>query len=141
MLSLTKKTDYAIIALCHLASMGEGQVSNAREIAGHYDLPVELLAKAMQQLAREGLVASQAGPSGGYSLAREASAISIADVVLALEGPLRIAACFDETAPNACTAFDKCTLRDPIRRLQKRLFELLDGVTLAEMSQSPVGVE
>ncbi|MFQ5912114.1 MAG: RrF2 family transcriptional regulator [Nitrospinota bacterium] len=140
MLSLTRKTDYAIIALCHLASMEGGQVSNVREIARQYGLPVELLAKAMQTLAREGLVISHAGPTGGYSLARDASEISVADVVLALEGPLRMASCFDDDSSNPCVAFDKCTLRDPIRRLQKRLFDVLDSITLAEMSQTPVGV-
>lgn len=141
MLSLTRKTDYAIIALCHLASLGEGQVSNVREIALQYDLPAELLAKAMQCMAREGLVISHAGPSGGYSLARDSGEISVADVVLALEGPLRIASCFDEDGSNPCAAFEKCTLRDPIKRLQKRLFEMLDSITLAEMSQTPVGAE
>ncbi|MFQ5691846.1 MAG: RrF2 family transcriptional regulator [Nitrospinota bacterium] len=141
MLSLTRKTDYAIIALCHLASLEGRQVSNVREIALQYDLPAELLAKAMQRLAREGLLTSHAGPTGGYALARDSAEISVADVVLALEGPLRIASCFDDDSPNACAAFDKCTLRDPIKRLQKRLFELLDGISLAEMSQPPVGVE
>lgn len=141
MLTLTKKTDYAILALSHLASLEEDQVSNAREIATHYDLPVELLAKAMQCLAKDGLVVSHAGPAGGYTLARHPGDISVADIVLALEGPLRIASCFDESAANPCSALDKCTMRDPIKRLQKRLFELLDGISLAEMSQNPVGVE
>jgi len=141
MLTLTKKTDYAILALSHLASLEEDQVSNVREIATHYDLPLELLAKAMQCLARDGLVVSHAGPAGGYKLARDSSEISVADIVLAIEGPLRIASCFDESTVHSCTALDKCTMRNPIKRLQERLFELLDGVTLAEMSQKPVGVE
>jgi Rrf2 family protein len=95
----------------------------------------------MQRLAREGLVASHAGPSGGYALARDPAEISVADIVLALEGPLRIASCFDDEGARPCTAFDKCTLRDPIKKLQERLFEMLNNVTLAEMSQSTVGVE
>ncbi len=140
MLSLTKKTDYAILALSHLASLEEREVINVREIATQFDLPAELLAKAMQSLARGGLVISHAGPSGGYSLARDPSEISVADVVLALEGPLRIASCFDEGGLNPCVAIEKCTLREPIKRLQIRLFELLDGISLAEMSQDLVGV-
>ncbi|MEE8219455.1 MAG: Rrf2 family transcriptional regulator [bacterium] len=139
-MALTRKTDYAILALSHLASFEEGRVSNVREIATQFDIPGELLAKVMQCLAREGLVLSHAGPAGGYSLASDPSEISVADVVLALEGPLRIASCFDEDGSNPCSAYDKCTLRDPIKLLQIRLFELLDSITLAEMSQSPVGV-
>ena len=140
MLSLTKKTDYAILALSSLASVDEGKVLNVREIATQFDLPAELLAKAMQCLAREGLVISHAGPAGGYSLARDPVEISVADIVLALEGPLRIASCFDEDSSNPCVAIEKCTLREPIKRLQQRLFELLDGISLAEMSQDLVGV-
>ena len=140
MLSLTKKTDYAILALSCLASVDEGQVINVREIATQFDLPAELLAKAMQCLAREGMVISHAGPAGGYSLARDPVEISVADIVLALEGPLRIASCFDEDSSNLCAAIEKCTLREPIKRLQQRLFELLDGISLAEMSQDLVGV-
>ena len=141
MLSLARKTDYAILALCHLAGLEGGQVSNVREIASQYDIPVELLAKSMQSLARGGLVISHAGPAGGYTLGRDSTEISVADVVLALEGPLRIAGCFDEDGSNPCSAFEKCTLRDPIMRLQHRLFELLNGISLAEMSQPSVGVE
>ena len=83
MLRLSKKADYALIAMKHLALHGDGS-SSAREIAGLYDIPIELLAKVLQRLVRRGLLASQQGTRGGYQLARMPRQISVADVIQAM---------------------------------------------------------
>ena len=80
MFRLSKKSDYGLIALRHLAQHHEESVS-AREIAALYHIPAELLAKVLQRLARKGLLVSQQGINGGYILAKDPSAISIVDVV------------------------------------------------------------
>ena len=69
MLRLSKKADYALIAMKHLSLRGDGS-SSAREIASLYDIPIELLAKILQRLVRGGLLASHQGTRGGYQLAR-----------------------------------------------------------------------
>ena len=71
MLKLSKKVDYALIALMHLAQQDEG-ASSAREVATIYGMPQDLLAKVLQKLTRSGLVVSHQGMKGGYSLARPA---------------------------------------------------------------------
>lgn len=81
MLSLSKKTDYALLALSHLTRIGTERAASVREIAAQYDLPVELLAKILQKLAKAQLVVSTAGPTGGYRLARPAAEISIGAVI------------------------------------------------------------
>ena len=65
MLRLSKKADYGLIAMKHLALLSESGSSSAREIAGHYDIPVEVLAKVLQQLARRGCWPLIRGPAGG----------------------------------------------------------------------------
>src|SRR6266566_4816977 len=80
MFRLSKKSDYGLIALKHLAQHNEESIS-AREIAAHYHIPAELLAKVLQRLVQKGLLASQQGINGGYILARDPATISIADVV------------------------------------------------------------
>ena len=85
MLRLSKKSDYALIAMKHLTLRGDQGSSSAREIARLYDIPIELLAKVLQRLVRRGLLASQQGTHGGYQLARPPSRISVADVIQAID--------------------------------------------------------
>ena len=83
MLRLSKKADYALMAMKHLALRTDAGSVSAREIAEQYDIPVELMAKVLQRLARHGLLVSQQGTRGGYLLARAAALISVADVIAA----------------------------------------------------------
>ena len=85
MLRLSKKADYALIAMKHLAHKDAGATSTcAREIAEQYDIPLELMAKVLQRLVRAGLLVSTQGTRGGYTLSRPSSAISVADVIRAV---------------------------------------------------------
>ena len=93
MLRLSKKADYALIAMKHLALRGDRGSSSAREIAEQYDIPIELLAKVLQRLVRRGLLASHQGTRGGYQLARRPAQISVADVIQAIDGPVTVTAC------------------------------------------------
>src|SRR5438105_2697279 len=111
MLRLSKKADYALIAMKHLALRPDEAASSAREIAEQYDIPVELMAKVLQRLAREGLLASHQGTRGGYQLSRAPSAISVADVIQAVDGPLTVTAC--STDEENCDQYSKCSVRDP----------------------------
>ena len=92
MLRLSKKTDYALLALQYLASPGEPGDVSARAIAERFEIPPELLAKILQRLAHDGLITAHRGVHGGYRLARSPDAISIADIAQAVDGPARLAA-------------------------------------------------
>ena len=96
MLSLSKKTDYALLALCYLTQSGTDRAVNTKEIAEQYDIPLELLAKILQKLAKYKLVTSIAGPTGGYRLARTPEAISIGAVIEAIDGPPAIVHCMKQ---------------------------------------------
>lgn len=135
MLRLSKKADYALIAMKHLATRADRATapsSSAREIAELYDIPIELLAKVLQRLVRRGLLASQQGTRGGYQLARTPSQISVADVIQAIDGPVTVTAC--STEESQCDQFAKCNVRDPLWRVRERILTALGECTIAELA-------
>src|SRR5262245_55548444 len=132
MLRLSKKADYALIAMKHLALHGDHSASSAREIAEQYDIPIELLAKVLQRLVRRGLLASHQGTRGGYHLARGPAQISVADVIQAIDGPVAVTACSTEEA--SCEQYAKCNVRDPLWRLRERILAALGECTIAELA-------
>jgi len=132
MLRLSKKADYALIAMKHLAIRPDAASASAREIAEQYDIPVELLAKVLQRLARRGLVTSHQGTRGGYRLARPASIISAAEIIQAIDGPLTVTAC--STEAENCDQYAKCSVRDPLWRIRERIISALDTCSLQEIS-------
>jgi len=138
MLRFSKKADYALIAMKHLALRGEGGrpgSSSAREIAGLYDVPIELLAKVLQRLVSRGLLASQQGTRGGYQLARNPARISVADVIQAIDGPVVVTACSSDE--GNCEQFEKCNVRDPLWRVRERILSALGECTIAELAAEP----
>ncbi len=132
MLRFSKKADYALIALADLASRPEGASSSAREIAERYNIPIELMAKVLQRLVRMGMVASHQGTRGGYHLARDATQISVADVIQGIDGPVLVTACSDED--ESCDQYDKCNVRDPLWRLKDRIVQSLASFTVNELA-------
>jgi Rrf2 family protein len=136
MLRLSKKADYALIAMKHLATRADAASASAREIAEQYDIPIELMAKVLQRLARRGLLTSHQGTRGGYRLSRPSHAISVADVIQAIDGPLTVTAC--STDAENCGQFAKCSVRDPLWRIKDRILSALSTCSLAEVASEPV---
>src|SRR5712671_4565365 len=138
MLRLSKKADYGLIAMKHLALRGDQGSSSAREIAALYDIPIELMAKVLQRLVRRGLLASQQGTRGGYQLARAPLLISVVDVIQAIDGPVTVTAC-SSTEDGNCEQFAKCNVRDPLWRVRERILSALGECTIAELAAEPPG--
>lgn len=133
MLRLSKKTDYALIAVKHLAMRQDaGASSSAREIAEAYAIPLELLAKILQRLVRAHLLQSVQGTRGGYRLARQPAAITVADVIQAVDGPVTVTACSPQD--HRCDQFSKCSIRDPLWKIKTRILDTLTTVTVAELA-------
>jgi Rrf2 family protein len=133
MLRLSKKSDYALISMKHLATRADGGASSsAREISESYDIPLELLAKVLQRLVRARLLVSVQGTRGGYRLARHASMISVADVIQAVDGPVTVTAC--STDDHNCDQYSKCSIRDPLSKIKNRILDALNTMSVAEMA-------
>ena len=131
MLKLTKKADYGLIALKHLAVHGPAS-SSAKEIAETYGIPSPLLSKILQKLVKNGCLRSEHGTNGGYKLAREAREITALDVIRTIDGPIFLTACFTEH--GYCCHTDKCIVRDPLQKVHEGILRLLANITIADMS-------
>ncbi len=134
MLKLTKKADYGLIALRHLASANH--TASAKDIADAYHLPVPLLAKVLQKLTKANILRSVAGTNGGYGLARDPNKISALEVIRAIDGPVILTHCFTEH--GTCDQSDNCTVREPLRRVHEAILDLLNRFTIAELADPPV---
>ena len=132
MMRLSKKADYALMAMKHLALRDDHGSSSAREIAEQYDIPIELMAKVLQRLVQRGLLASHQGTRGGYQLSRSPEQISVGAVIQAIDGPVTVTAC--STDDNHCEQFAKCNVRDPLWRVRQRILSALDECTIAELA-------
>ncbi|MGH9666332.1 MAG: RrF2 family transcriptional regulator [Bryobacteraceae bacterium] len=130
MLKLTKKADYGLIALKHLAVNARG--ASAKDIAETYGIPSPLLAKILQKLARAGFLRSEQGTHGGYRLARAPNQITTLEVVRAIDGPIILTACFTEH--GECSHTEKCTVRAPLRKVHEGILRLLNGITISDLS-------
>jgi len=134
MLRLSRKADYALIAMQHLARMGSGASISAAEIATQYGISVSLLAKILQRLAKKGLVVAHHGASGGYSLARDAGAITALDVISAIDGPVAITSC--SSARGECDLLASCAVRGPLEKINEVIVGALSRVSVLEMADA-----
>jgi FeS assembly SUF system regulator len=132
MLKLSKKSDYGLIALKYLAMQDRADSSSASDIAGMYGMSVPLMAKVLQKLAKHGLVTARHGSTGGYALARHPSQITALDAIRAIDGPLFITSCV--TSHGECDLSTTCSIRQPLRRVNDSILDVLAKVTISKMS-------
>lgn len=138
MLQLTKRTEYGLIALTHLA-LRAGSVTSVREICAHYPVPRRLVAEVLKDLCHAQLVESHRGSAGGYSLARAPEAISVGEVVGTLEGHPSLTSCSSMGlyVGHACGVEHVCPIRSPIETLRLELWRLLARTSLRDLAAHP----
>ena len=139
MLKLSKKADYALIAVRHLATHRAQFSLSASDIAEVYGVSAPLLAKVLQRLAKNGLLTARHGSSGGYQLARDPNDISALDVINAVDGPVVITSCV--TNHGNCDQSSTCTIREPLRRVNESIAQVLRSVTISQMAQDSPDTE
>lgn len=142
MLRLTKKADYGLMALKYLAEQallsgktGPASAQSAKDIAEAYHIPPQLLAKILQTLTRQGILVSHAGTNGGYALARPAVDINAFEVIRAIDGPLFITSCI--TIHGTCDLAGHCTIKEPLRKVNDSIKDLLSGIVIADLAEPP----
>jgi Rrf2 family protein len=134
-LKLTKKADYALMAMKHLAEHANGGSLSAKDVADAYGMPPEALAKILQRLAKAGLLQSQHGTNGGYTLARPSHTISAFEVIQAIDGPLFITSCV--TVRGECDQTDRCNIREPLRKVNESIEAVLKRIKISHMREEP----
>jgi Rrf2 family protein len=132
-LKLTKKADYALMAMKHLAEHAGDGSHSAKDVADAFGIPPEALAKILQKLAKAGLLHSHHGINGGYTLARPAPTISAFEVIQAIDGPLFITSCV--TVRGECDQSDRCNIREPLRKVNESIEAVLKRIKISHMGE------
>ena len=135
-LSLTRKADYAIVALSDLARRGASR-SSARAVSERTQVPLPVLTNILHKLSNHGLVTSVMGAKGGYALVRPPAEITLAQIIDAIEGTFRLTICCESDQspePSECNLQDNCQIVEPLRRVHERLRQFLGEVSLAEIA-------
>jgi FeS assembly SUF system regulator len=132
MLRLSKLTDYAVVLMGEMARR-PGAITTAAELTSRTGLPAPTVRKLLKLLAREGLMASVRGAAGGYRLARGAGAISVAEIIAAVDGPIALTDCVGGH-DGACGVEELCPMRGNWDKVNRAVQAALQSVTLADMS-------
>ncbi len=134
MLSLTRKTEYALIAVCHLARRSDAVVS-AREIGEQHHVPLPLLMNVLKTLGQRGVIRSVRGVHGGYALAVPPAELTLARLIESVEGPVRLVRCSPpQDGDSECELAKCCSIRSPVQRIHARLVQFLEQVTVADLA-------
>jgi len=128
---MSRKVEYALLILSYLDGRPEGGC--ARAIAERFDLSRPFVANILKTLCHRGFVASQRGVKGGYVLARPLAFASLSDLMEALDSAVYLAECNGTSGPGGCPLADVCPVRGPVAEVHRRLCEVLNGVSLAEL--------
>jgi len=125
-------TDYAVVLATHLAAV-EGPHA-ARDLAVQTQIPEPTASKVLKKLARAGVVVSQRGAKGGYALARSPEQIGVNEVIEAIEGPIAVTECLDDTTDSFCEHETHCGVRANWQRINVAVHKALSEITLADMA-------
>ena len=128
---LSRKVDYALLILAFLHHRPEGGC--AREIADRFGLSRAFVANILKELCHRGFVISHRGVKGGYALQRPAEEIHLDGLMEALGETFRLAECNQGMPDDGCSLFARCPVKGPIAEVDRRLREVLESVTLAEL--------
>ena len=145
MLTLTRKADYALVAMAELARRFPGRAS-ARQVADRAHVPLPMLHNILRQLLHEGLVTSAMGSAGGYSLSRAPEQISLAEMVDAMEGRFRLTLCcsMESAADAECVLEPNCQIRGSMRKVHAGMRHFMSGFSLAQIAfddvPAPIGL-
>jgi Rrf2 family protein len=131
MLKISKKTEYAIIAMLDMARRPGEELVTARDLSRMYNIPPEIMGKVLQSLAREELVISHQGVKGGYQLRMSLDEINVNRIITAVEGPVHLVDCTLEVECG-CDQSDTCGIKGPMEFIQSELHRFLDSITLQD---------
>jgi FeS assembly SUF system regulator len=135
MLRITKEADYGIMMLAHITDQPFGMVHTAKHVASACGLSVPMVSKILRSLAKEGILTSHRGATGGYSFDRSANTISVAEVIRAIEGPISLVQCGSD--PGVCEQESCCPTRVSWARISFEIEKALEKVPISGMAEPP----
>jgi FeS assembly SUF system regulator len=136
MFRLNKLTDYGIVLMAYVARSPKETPHTARSLAKATRLPLPTVGKLLRQLSEHGLLSSHRGVKGGYNLARDAAEISVAGIVLALEGPIGFTEC--SIVKGLCNMERSCAIKGNSQIIGDALRDALEHVMLSDLNHQMV---
>ena len=130
MLKLTRKLEYALIALRHMQMKGD-MLSTTKEIADMYTIPQELLAKTLQQMARLKYIDAVQGPRGGYRIDNLLAKLNLTQFVEEMEGPLEMVEC---NINSDCIQLNTCNIRMPINKINQNIRSIFNNINITDIT-------
>lgn len=134
MIRVSRMADYGVVAMTHIARRAD-ELHTAASVAQATGVPLPSATKLLKQLVKSGILTSQRGAKGGYALSRAPAEISVADLIVAIDGPIVLADCLDGPA-GQCGLESFCSVRSPWQKVSNAIRIALEEVTLAEMIEA-----
>ncbi len=129
MLRITKIADYGFILLAHMANQDQSLLHNAKDLSSAIGIPLPTVSKVLKILTQGGILSSQQGSKGGYSLMRPATEITAADIIEAVEGPVALTDC---SSADGCER--DCQVSGSWQKVNDTVIGTLTSLTLADMA-------
>jgi Rrf2 family transcriptional regulator, iron-sulfur cluster assembly transcription factor len=130
-LQLTKRGDYAVLAMYYIAQHPRGKFMSIEEISAKSEVPKSYLGKILQDLCRGGLLLSRRGTGGGFMLARNAVEISLRDIIETIEGKICLATC--TWSPDQCHQAGKCPIEPLWQEMLDFIRDLIGSISVEEL--------
>ena len=129
MLNITRKIEYALIAIRHMNN--SKQLCSSREISSNYKIPHEVMAKTLQQLSKIGYLHAIKGPNGGYYVDNAIHKVKLIDFIESIEGPFGLVQC---STNNTCDLIEFCNIKSPIAKINLNLRKALSEIKLNDVA-------
>ncbi|NOY88654.1 MAG: Rrf2 family transcriptional regulator [FCB group bacterium] len=130
-MQFTKAEEYGLLGVLYLAEKDQLSVTPLSEISENKDIPEKFLAKIFQSLSKSGIIRSLRGVRGGFTLAKKPEEITVKEVLESIQGPYHLLKCIDDR--EICNKSKFCSLRELLAIAEKKLIEVFESHTLADM--------
>ena len=131
-MKINKLTDYSIVILTNMVIKDENAMHTAKELSEFSGIPLPTVTRILKMLSNEGILESQRGAQGGYTLTKSSTDISVAEVIEAMEGPIALTECVSDGC--GCAFEPSCAVGKPWQKINKAVNNVLQNINLSEMS-------
>lgn len=132
MIKLSKLSDYAVVVLSRLAAE-QGELLTTTQLALDTGVPEPTVSKVIKLLAKHNIVTSARGSKGGYMMDRAPHTITVAELIVALEGPIALTTCIDPTSIDGCSIESLCPMRGGWHKVNTAIQQALESLSLADL--------
>ena len=132
MVKMSRKIEYALIALKHMLKKDINELTSAKEISNDFNIPFDVISKVLQILNQNKILKSEQGVSGGYKIISELKSVSLYDLIRFIEGPVGLVRCLVKD-PSECEIISNCNIIEPLNYLNTKILNLYKSINLEEI--------